>query len=270
MKSATAMLDPSLKYDAVTKAKAMMRVGQNQRPFLDYLLLNIQRSGYRNVVIVVGENDTSIRGYYEAKAHADEFSSLQISYVPQMIPAAREKPLGTADALLQALNVTSDWKGGRFTVCNSDNLYSENALRLLLEGTHLNALIDYDRSALGVDNERISQWSVIVRDREGYLQDIVEKPSPEEISHAADRNGRVGVSMNIWRFSYDAILPFLETVPLHPLRGEKELPTAVRTMVSVHPRSVHAIPLSEQVVDLTSQNDVTTVMEYLRNQYSQF
>ena len=270
MKAATSALDSSLQHDAVTKAKSMMRVGRNQRPFLDYLLLNIEKSGYRNVVIVVGEKDTSIRAYYEADGHAGELPSLQISYVPQTIPTGRKKPLGTADALLQALNATSNWKGRRFTVCNSDNLYSENALRMLLEDTHDNSLIDYDRSALGVDNERISQWAVIVKDEEGYVQDIVEKPSPEEISHATSKVGRLGVSMNIWRFSYDAIVPFLYTVSLHPVRGEKELPTAVRMMMLSHPRSLHAIPMSEHVIDLTSQDDVVVVMEYLRNHYSQF
>ena len=270
MKPSVAGLDPSLQFDAATKAKAMMRVGRNQRPFLDYLLLNVEQSGYEDVVIVVGEKDTSIRNYYEVKGHCRDFPGMRISFIPQTIPLGREKPLGTADALLQALEPMIIWKGRHVTVCNSDNLYSENALRLLLEDAHENAMIDYDRSALGVDDERISKWAVIVKDEQGYLRDIVEKPSLEEIGRAKDENGRVGVSMNIWRFSCDSILPFLESVPLHPVRAEKELPTAVRMMVSTHQQMLYAIPLSEQVLDLTSQRDVTAVVEYLKVRYPHF
>jgi glucose-1-phosphate adenylyltransferase len=270
MKSSVSNLDPHLQHDAATKAKGMMRVGRNGRPFLDYLLLNVEKSGYEDVVIVVGEKDNSIQAHYEVGGHAREFSRLQISYVPQRIPAGRRKPLGTADALLQALKATPGWKGKGFTVCNSDNLYSEKALRALLEDTHNNAMIDYDRSALGVKDERISEWAVIVKDGNRWLRDIIEKPSLEEIGHARDEQGRVGVSMNIWRFSYDTIIPFLEKVPFHPLRGEKELPTAVRMMVSTHPASLYTIQLSVNVIDLTSQSDVVAVMEYLKSQRTHF
>ncbi len=247
-----------------------MRVGEGQRPFLDYLLFNVEKSGYRDVVIVVGERDNSIRRYYEEEGADRQFPRLRIVYVPQEVPPGQEKPLGTADALLQALRAAPLWKGNGLTVCNSDNLYSEKALRTLLEDAHDNAMIDYDRAALGVDDERISGWAVVVRDERGFLRDIVEKPSRDEIIRAKDKSGRVGVSMNIWRFSYDAILPFLEEVPVHPIRGEKELPAAVRMMVSARPQCLFAIPFSEQVIDLTSQGDVIPVMEYLRKHYSQF
>lgn len=270
MKASVAGIDPLLQQDATTKAKGMMRVGEGRRPFLDYLLLNVEKSGYKDVVIVVGERDNSIRRYYEEGGGDRQFPALKILYVPQRVPPGREKPLGTADALLQALQAAPFLKSSRLTVCNSDNLYSQKALRTLLEDAHDNAMIDYDRAALGVDDERISGWAVIVKDERGFLQDIVEKPSREEISRARDKSGRVGVSMNIWRFSYDAILPFLEDVPAHPVRGEKELPAAVRMMVSAHARCLFAIPLSEQVMDLTSQGDVPPVMEYLRKHYSQF
>lgn len=270
MKSSVAAIDPALQYDAATRPKGMIRVGAGQRPFLDYLLLNVEMSGYNEAVIVVGERDNSIRGYYETEGHARQFPGLRISYVPQTIPAGREKPLGTADALLHAMKAVPSWKGGQFTVCNSDNLYSQKALRALLEDEHENAMIDYDRSTLGANDERISRWAVIVKDDQSFLQDIVEKPSLEEIDRARDKAGRVGVSMNVWRFSYDWILPFLELVPLHPLRGEKELPTAARMMVLAHPKSLFAIPLSEHVIDLTSQRDVIPVMEYLRTHFPQF
>ncbi|MEK9137843.1 MAG: hypothetical protein AAB393_12030 [Bacteroidota bacterium] len=102
------------------------------------------------------------------------------------------------------------------------------------------------------------------------MEDIVEKPSPEEIGNVAEATGRIGVSMNIFRFSYDRILPYLESVPLHPVRQEKELPVAVKMMAAEHPRSVFTIPLSEHVIDLTSQSDIPAVKAYLAKEFPEF
>jgi NDP-sugar pyrophosphorylase family protein len=257
-------LDTRLKREAQEKSKAMIGVGAGSRPFLDYLLSNVAKAGYRNVVIVVGERDASIREYYERPENAGAFPSLALSYAVQPIPAGREKPLGTADALLRALEAVPSWRGERLTVCNSDNLYSTHALRLLLEDGHDNAMIDYDRSALRFEQERIAAFAVIRKDAEGFLLDVVEKPSPEQIAGAADANGRVGVSMNLWRFSYDLMLPAVRDVPLNPVRQEKELPAAVKMMMERRPRAVFTIPVSEHVPDLTSPHDILRVMEELR------
>jgi glucose-1-phosphate adenylyltransferase len=269
-KSVDAHLDATLAADAKTKSKAMLGVGESGRPFLDYLLYNVEKAGYENVLIVVGEKDNSIRQYYEQDGGSKHFPHLKISFVAQRIPDGRKKPLGTADALLQALQAMPSWKGQHLTVCNSDNLYSQTALRLLLEDKHENAMIDYDRDTLQCSHERVSQFAVIMKDSNGFLADIIEKPSREDVEQAKDSRGRIGVSMNIWRFSYNSILPYLEAVPLHPVRQEKELPVAVKMMVAKNPRSLLTMPLSEHVVDLTSQADIPIVQEFLRKEYPNF
>lgn len=252
------------------KSKSMLSVGVNARPFLDYLLYNIEKAGYRNVVIVVGEKDPTIKDYYELNGGKNQFKQISISYATQIIPDGRTKPLGTADALLVALRSKPDWKGQGFTVCNSDNLYSIRALILLMENDHGGSMIDYDRSALQFDRARIEAFSVIRKDLDRFLLDIVEKPSPQEIDEAKDYNGRIGVSMNIFRLSYDQIFPFLESVPLHPVRQEKELPAAVKRMIQKYPHSVYTIPLAEHVIDLTSFADIKNVQEYLKNEFQEF
>ena len=265
-RSSVSAVDSALAKEAQHKTKAMIGVGDRARPFLDYLLYNIQQAGYENALIVVGENDNSIKEFYEQRENAKEFVSLSITYATQSIPSGRDKPLGTADALLKALHSPS-WNGRRFTVCNSDNLYSSTALRLLLEDSHPNAMIDYDRAALLLSEERVAQFAVVVKGEEGFLKDIIEKPSFDEMNRAKDVNGRIGVSMNIWRFTYGDILPFLEKIPLHPVRKEKELPVAVKMMIAQKPRSVFTIPLSEDVVDLTSLDDVPAVKQYIQKEF---
>jgi hypothetical protein len=254
-KSIAGDLDPALRTAAEQKAKSMIGLGEGKRPFLDYLLWNAERAGYEDIVIVIGEHDHSFRQQYGTAERNNRFHALDISYAVQKIPAGRGKPLGTADALLQAMMFRRDWKGDAFTVCNSDNLYSEQALRQMLQLGSCSGMMDYDRDALGFDPARTEQFAV------------VEKPGPEQIARIAGAGGQVGVSMNLFRFAYDAILPFVEAVPLHPVRLEKELPTAVMMMVYLHPHAMKVFPAAEQVPDLTSIQDVGVVEAFLRSRY---
>lgn len=265
--SVRAGIRPGLEAHILARPKCMLPVGEDDKPFLDYLLTNIDRAGYRDAVIVVGEKDEWTQQYYENRRGTDQFPNLRISFVRQPIPPGRNKPLGTADALVRALQAMTHWYGQRFTVCNSDNLYSQSALQLLLHDNHPNSMIAYNRRALDFPAERLRQFSVVMIDEDGYLTDIIEKPTAEELERATAVPERVGVSMNLWRFSREAILPFLHDVPLHPIRQEKELPTAVRLMVSRQPKSVWAIRRSEHVPDLTSAGDIEKVREYLRQRY---
>jgi glucose-1-phosphate thymidylyltransferase/glucose-1-phosphate adenylyltransferase len=137
----------------------------------------------------------------------------------------------------------------------------------MLVSEHRAALIDYDRNSLQFERERVEQFAVLSKDREGFLLSIVEKPSPEEIAALAGPDGRVGVSMNIWRLDYDLVLPYLARVPMHPVRKEYELPTAVGMLAAEHPRTVMTIPRAEHVPDLTSRDDLPHVREYLHREF---
>jgi NDP-sugar pyrophosphorylase family protein len=264
-KPGTAGLDPRLAKDADVKSKGMIGVGDAGRPFLDYLLANADAAGYREVVIVVGEGENAIRAHYGETEGGSRFLGLRISYAVQ--PPGRTRPLGTADALLRGLESRPDWSRARVTVCNSDNLYSVEAFRTLLESPERCSMIDYDRSALAFPPERVEQYSVVSTDGEGYLRAIIEKPGAEEILRLAGPDGRVGVSMNIFRFATEIILPLLRDLPLHPVRQEKEIPVAVAMLVEKFPRAMRAFPRAEHVPDLTEKNDIANVQEYLRTTF---
>jgi glucose-1-phosphate adenylyltransferase len=246
----------------------MISLGEGGRPFLDYGLYNLRKAGVRDIVIVVGERDTSLRNYYGANDRDNEFHGLRISYAIQRIPEGREKPMGTADALLQALVSRPDWSDGDFIVCNSDNLYSTRAFLLLLECDAPNGLIDYDRSGLEFDAARIAQFGITRKDNHGFLLEIVEKPSIDELERLRGGDGSLRVSMNMFRLNYSMIFEPLKDCPVHPVRQEKELVAAVTTMVRLHPKSLKAIPLKEHVPDLTFKEDIATTSEFLRKNFA--
>ena len=256
-------IDKKLLNEANHKSKSMIGIGAESRPFLDYLLYNAKKCGYKEIVIVISEKDMSIREHYGLKDSGNNYFGLNISYAVQEIPPKGNKPLGTADALYQALLTRKDWEGKRFTVCNSDNLYSEQALKIMLDTDHLNAMIDYDRNSLEFDLERIEKFAVTKKNKNGFLVDIIEKPAKVIIDSIAKESGYIGVSMNLFRFSYDMIFPFLEIVPFHPLRNEKELTTAIKMMIDEYPDSLYTYYFSEHVPDLTNKKDILQVKKYL-------
>jgi glucose-1-phosphate adenylyltransferase len=257
----------SVQQDVAGTSKSLIGLGEGKRPFLDYLLWNAERAGYDDVVLVVREHDDAFRRQYGPADRDNPFHALRISYAVQRIPSGRTKPLGTADALLQALQVRTDWSGDACTVCNSDNLYSVGALRRMLAEGNRCAMVEFDRDALGFPPDRARQFAVLDTNAAGELRDIIEKPDAGEVARVTGPGGRVGVSMNIFRLSCALILPFLESVPLHPTRQEKELPAAVMLMVRTFPGCMKVIPAAEPVPDLTSARDIGAVESYLQNQY---
>jgi len=260
-------LNAKLRKDAAQMSKAMILIGSANRPFLDYLLLNAREAGYSEVTIVISQRDGVMKEYYGRKDGSNEFHGLRISLAMQTIPLGHSKPLGTADAVVQGLAARKEWKGRKFTVCNGDNLYSKKALRSMLETEYPNAMIDYDRDALGFEASRIAHFSMTQKDGEGFLTNIMEKPTEEEVEEAKRTSGTIRVSMNIFRLDYDTVLPFVTNVPLHPVRNEKELPTAITAMVRQLPKSMYAYPFSERVPDMTSVEDIERVEEYIAQEF---
>jgi dTDP-glucose pyrophosphorylase len=261
-------IEDKLLQDADYKTKSMIGVGKDYRPFLDYLLFNASASGYKDVVLVIGPGDNYVKEYYGTQVKNNAFNGMNISYEVQPVPEGRTKPLGTADALLWGLISKPEWAGSKFTVCNSDNLYSQKAFNIMLHSPYIGAMIEYDRSALEYELARIEGFAVIVKNEKGFLEDIIEKPSLEMIQKIKDKYGYVGVSMNIFSLSYDSILPVLQKIPPHPVRQEKELPQAVKIMAKENDNSVFAYPLAEHVPDLTCKGDIADVKKYIEKYFS--
>lgn len=247
--------------------KGLIGVGTDGRPLLDYLLYNAQKAGHKRVIIVTGEANDMFKEFYGSKDQHNSFFGLDISYAIQLIPAGREKPMGTADALYQAIVQYPKLKEQSFTMCNSDNLYSVKAFRLIMKSEYPNVFINYDRDGLDFPEERIERFAITVTNDQNELVQIIEKPSFAKVEQNRDKAGVVRVSMNLFKFSGAMIFPFLENCPVNPVRGEKELPTAVVNMVKAHPGAVTGIPLKEHVPDLTIKKDISTVRRYLRDTY---
>jgi glucose-1-phosphate thymidylyltransferase/glucose-1-phosphate adenylyltransferase len=263
-------LNSSLVEQANTLPKGMIGVGKDGRPFMDYLIYNAHLAGYDEVLILKNPKDNVTKPYYDQLVADGKAWGMKFKYATQQIAPDREKPAGTADAIQQALDQTPEWKGDRFTVCNSDNLYSVRVLKLLKENPVPNAVVSYESIALGVEPEKVKAFAVIKADDEKYLVEIIEKPNDEQIESARDEKGKIGVNMNVFHFFYDDILEYVTKEPFNPVRNERELPNAVMKMARENPKKVITVSVEENVPDLTSKGDISIVQKYLVDTFGDF
>ena len=225
-------------------SKGLIALGKSKRPLLDYLINNARISGYKSIYLIIGEDSKLFKTTY---SNNPNFSDLSISFATQYIPDGRVKPLGTADALVQAMDQYPQLKKISFSVCNSDNLYSVNALSKLRENPEINSFIAYDSKHLKFPEDRLSSFAVTILDNENKLLDIIEKPKKEEIDSFQDKRGVIRVSMNIFSFKGDQLYKYVKLCPIHKDRNEKELPIAVLNMIKDFPGSMQGIPMAEHV-----------------------
>lgn len=250
------------------RSKGLIGVGPNGRPLMDYLLYNAKRAGYKKIYIIISEHGELFKKFYGNDDKDNDFRGLNISFAIQYIPEGRVKPFGTADALFQAIEQYPELNKNYYTVCNSDNLYSSEALFALRATSSQNAFISYDRDTMEFSSERISRFALAKLDEANHLLDIIEKPSQEEANKYKDKEGKLRVSMNAFKFNGSAIYPYLKNCPVHPQRNEKELPTVLLNMLKEYPNEAIGIPFSEHVPDLTAKEDIVEVKKYLSKHYS--
>jgi len=244
---------------ANSREKGLIGIDKNGRPLIHYLLINAKSAGFKVIYLVIGQNSNSFKSYFTE----NKYDGLDIKFAIQYLEKNRIKPSGTADALFQAVTQFPLLKSSNFCVCNSDNLYSAKALRSVRSNSFSNAFISYDKSFLNFSSKKVSSFSILKLNENGYLLDILEKPTPKDFEFFKDNVGKIRVSMNLFKFNGSVFFEYLKNCPFDKLRNEKELPTAVLNLAKDQPSSVYGIPLEEHVPDLTSKDDIIILNKLL-------
>jgi len=246
---------------ANSRDKGLIGIDKNGRPLIHYLLINAKIAGFKVIYLVIGQNSDSFKSYFDE----NKYDGLDIEFAVQYLEKNKLKPSGTADALFQAITQFPILKSSNFCVCNSDNLYSAKALRSIRSTSFSNAFISYDKSFLNFSSEKVSSFSILKLNENGYLVNILEKPTAKDFDLFKDNGGKIRVSMNLFKFNGSVFYDYLKNCPFDVLRNEKELPTAVLNLAKDQPSSVYGIPFEEHVPDLTSKDDII-VLNKLLNQ----
>ena len=257
-KSADSEIDTKKADEANKKSKSLITFGN--KPFIYFLLKNISNAGFETVIMVVGNDHDDFKSQIDL---LDVTSKLEIKYATQKIPKDRVKPFGTADAVFQTMEHIPELQNESFCVCNSDNLYSSSSFKLIRENSFENAVLAYDRDSLEFPKERVSSFSILMMDKDFNLVNFIEKPTPEQVSENLDENGKIRVSMNIFKFNGNHAFDFIKNCPINPIRIEKELPSAIVNMISDNSFYMKGIPIAEHVPDLTSKADINIIQKLI-------
>jgi glucose-1-phosphate adenylyltransferase len=241
-----------------SRPKAMLRVGPGEVPYLELLLNRIKQEGSNCVIVVIGENDHVTKPYFTS----NPIEGLDIRYEVQTIPQGRMKPLGTADALETALLSNPDLSTHSIVVCNGDNMPPDGSFGEIFKSPC--AMLAYDASKLGLPDDRVSAFAVVDLDSEGYLTQILEKPSKETLPSFIQSDGVLRVSMNVFKMSFSDFVVALKDCPMDAVRHEKELPTAIGKWVVENPRKMISMPYEGEFLDLTHPTDFLFVTNKLQ------
>jgi glucose-1-phosphate thymidylyltransferase len=230
---------------AALGAKAAMPL--NGRAFLDYVLSGLADAGFDDVCIIVRHDDAVLRDRYGDS----KVSRVRVRFVIQA------EPRGTAHALLSAESAVG---ADPFIVLNADNYYPTSGLVGLREATEP-ATLAFSRAGLlaggQIEPERLARYAVLNIGPDGYLTDVIEKPTDASlVAHE-----KAAISMNVWRFD-QRIFAACRDVSPSP-RGELELPNAVRLGVRDMGLRIRAIPIDAPVLDLSHRADIPFVTEQL-------
>ena len=259
-------LDKNITDIAKSSHKTLIPLGDDKRPLLYFILQNAVSAGVRDVFLITSPENSAFKSFMETKIFKRIFSDIKINFAIQYKPEDRVKPLGTSDALMQAMDQHEVLKRNSFVIINGDNLYSVNSLNSLYElDEKQHALISYDRDGLNFPHERLTKFALINVNENNQLINIIEKPPIEEVDNFRDKLDKIRVSMNIFKFFGPTIYSFIKNCPLHPERKEKEIPEAVRNYIKDFPNSFDAIPFFEHIPDLTSAKDILNIIKSIPN-----
>ena len=259
-------LDQNVSDVAKSSHKTLIPLGNDKRPLLYFILKNALNAGVSEVFLITSPENSAFKTFIESEVFKNSFLDIKVKFAIQEKPKDREKPLGTSDALMQAMDQHDVLKSNSFVIINGDNLYSVKSLNSLFElDEKQHALISYDRDALNFPHERLTKFALINVNENNKLINIIEKPPIEEVDNFRDKLNKIRVSMNIFKFFGPTIYPFIKNCPLHPERKEKEIPEAVRNYIKEFPNSFDALPFFEHIPDLTSAKDILTIIKSIKN-----
>lgn len=229
--------------------KQVEPIGPHGEAIIDYSIYDAIRAGFGKVVFVIRESF--------ADAFKEKFDNLlkdkiEVEYVYQeldklpegfTLPEGREKPWGTAHAILVAKDVINE----PFCALNADDFYGANAYRVMSEFL-TSSKDDSEYSMVGYRmKETLSEFGSVSRgicdvDENQNLLKIVEtfkiiKRDNQAISIEADNSetqlsGNESVSMNNWGFK-PSIFEKLESMFIDFLKTEIDKPKSEMYIPSV-------------------------------------
>ena len=269
--------------------KQIDHVDEEGHKIIDFSIYDAKTAGFTKVVFVIKKENLGIFrreiGDAVSKYIDVEYAFQELSDIPDSynVPEEREKPWGTAHAVLSARNEIHE----PFAVINADDFYGRDAFIKAYEflaqtdDGHY-AMIAYELKNTLTENGTVSRGICDVSDT-GLLTSVTERTkirrAGDEAEYTEDDGntwshlpGNAATSMNFWCFAEDFMgrigahfERFLkEEVAKNPLKSECYLPTVVSALLSEGKCDVQVIKTSDKWHGVTYKEDKPALTEAIR------
>jgi len=264
--------------------KQVEPVGPNGEAIIDYSIYDAIRAGFGKVVFIIRE---SFADAFKEKFDAKLKGKIDVDYVFQelnmlpdgfTLPEGREKPWGTAHAILCARDAVKE----PFCALNADDFYGRNAYKVMAEFL-IKSEDSTEYSMVGYQlKETLSDFGSVSRgicdaDKNNNLQKIVEtlkieKRGTDIVSIEADGSetqltGNEIASMNNWGFKpsiFDELekrfTQFLKTEIDKP-KSEMYIPSVVFDLIDDKVATVKVLEANSPWFGVTYKEDKPFVIE---------
>jgi len=234
--------------------KQLTPVGPRGETIMGVLISRAATSGFDGTVVVTrAELESRVRQHFDEHPPA-----LPMDVVVQPVPTGRDRPLGTAHAVLVAQDATT----GPFAVANADDVYPAAAFEQLaqhLATSQEHALVAFRLGRTVIGARPVSRAAVSF-DGDARLRAIRENRTlaPDEL----DPN--TWVSMNFWGFRPTIFEDLASAVRAFDVAtdGEVLLPDVIASLVD-RGEPVRVLTCEEACIGVTYAEDVAAVREAL-------
>lgn len=264
--------------------KQVEPVGPNGEAIIDYSIYDAIRAGFGKVVFIIRESfadafkekfDTKLKGKIDVDYVFQELDMLPDTFT---VPEGREKPWGTAHAILCARHAVKE----PFCALNADDFYGRNAYKVMAdfltesEDSSEYSMVGYQLKETLSDFGSVSR-GICDADKNNNLQKIVETLKIEKrganiISIEADGSetpltGNEIASMNNWGFKpsvFDELekrfTQFLKTEIDKP-KSEMYIPSVVFDLIDDKVATVKVLEANSPWFGVTYKEDKPFVIE---------
>lgn len=259
--------------------KQVDKLGPAGETIIDYSVYDAKRAGFGKVVFVIRKSiESEFREVYSKleKFIPVEYVYQELDNVPEgiTVPSERQKPWGTAHAVLVAADAINE----PFAVINADDYYGATSFKNMAE--YLTMKRDDERetySMIGFTlKNTLSEHGFVSRgicgtDSNMFLTDVVERTQIQKIENQIifkdndqtihPLTGEEFVSMNFWGFPA-SVFPHLRrifkefiTENVHNLKSEFYIPLAANQLINEGNAKIKVLNTPDQWFGVTYKED---------------
>ncbi|MDR2083996.1 MAG: nucleotidyltransferase [Bacteroidales bacterium] len=268
--------------------KQLDGIGPNNETILDYSIFDAMRAGFGKVVFIIRKSFE--KEFNEHVVNRLQTNGIDCHYVFQelnklpegfKLPESREKPWGTAHAVLMAKDIINE----PFAAINADDFYGKDAYNTIyqyLSKVNINsndyAMVGYDILSTLSESGTVSR-GVCEVDENNFLSSIQERLKISlingqlvDIENGKEviLTGKEKVSMNFWGFTptffnhvEDCLIDFLKENIDNP-KSELYIPTVVFKLIKDGISKVKVLSSNASWFGITYKEDRKDVIDNIR------